>query len=936
MSDGSPRGRAADRDETEARAWHHLGPGETAGRLRTDPVAGLTSAEAGRRLHEHGRNELVEGRSRTAWAIVGEQVAATMVLLLLAAAAISAALGDLTDATAILVIVVLNVALGFHQEFRAERAIAALRSLAVPHVKVRRDGGVREVAATDLVPGDVMVLEAGNVVAADARLLESVNLRTQEAPLTGESEPVEKTADVLPRSGPGATLTPGDRRNMVFMGTAIAYGRGAAIVTSTGMRTELGAIATMLQAIGREPTPLQHRLDQLGRRLAVAALAIVAVILVLGLLRGEPVRLMFLTAVSMAVAAVPEGLPAVVTIALALGSQRMLGRQALVRKLAAVETLGSVSVICSDKTGTLTQNRMRVAVIEMPGRRVEATRDPVPGMGAWISEAGADRATAGDDLGLALLLAGAALCNDAGADETGDSPLLAGDPTESALVAIAAEAGLDKARLELQLPRTSEVPFDSGRKRMTTVHRLTEGSSPLAAALRSPGALGTTGISPTHVAFTKGAADRLLAAARHVWTADGVTAIDDAAAARIVDAHDRLAQSGMRVLGIGVRLHDGSPGPAGAAIERDLTFVGLVGLVDPPRPEARAAVATCAAAGVRAVMITGDHPLTAAYVAGELGIGTGDRILTGAELERLTGDELAADVERVDVFARVSPEHKLAIVEALQGRGHIVAMTGDGVNDAPALKRANIGVAMGRVGSDVSRESADMVLLDDNFATIVAAVEEGRIIYDNIRKFVRYLLTTNSGELWLMLVAPFLGMPLPLLPLQILWINLVTDGPPALTLGVEPAERGVMRRPPHPPSESIFARGLGRHVLWVGLLMGSLTLGVGYAYWRAGDPGWQTMVFTTLAFAQMAHVLAIRAEEDSTLAIGLFSNRWLAAAVLATIGLQLAVVYVPGLNALFDTVPLSLPDLGLCGLLACVVFAAVEIEKWPGRLARRR
>jgi len=916
----------SDAGGTGAPAWHHLEAREAADRLGTDTLAGLTSAEAGRRLEQHGHNELVERDARSAWAIVWEQIASTMVLLLVAAAIVSLALDDTTDAIAILTIVVLNVALGFHQEFRAERAIAALKSLSVPSVRVRRDGGVHEAPATELVPGDVMLLEAGNVVAADGRLLESANLRTQEAPLTGESEPVEKSAAAIPRSETEA-VTPGDRRNMVFMGTAVSYGRGLAVVTGTGMRTELGAIATMLQAVRREPTPLQRRLDQLGRRLAVAALTIVAVIFALGLARGEDMRLMFLTAVSMAVAAVPEGLPAVVTIALALGSQRMLGRHALVRKLAAVETLGSVGVICSDKTGTLTENRMRVAVLEVAGRRVELDGE-APSLARWLAADGEAPPPESADLGLALLLAGAALCNDTAFEEPGGRSAVGGDPTESALVAAAAATGLDKARLESLYPRTDEVPFESERKRMTTVHRL-PASLPLADALRS---LRTDegGEAATHVAFTKGAADRLLDVTRQVWTGDGLVPLDAAQSERLTRVHDRLAQSGMRVLGVGLRLLHGTPA-GGAAIERDLVFVGFLGLVDPPRPEAREAVATCAAAGVRPVMITGDHPLTAAYIAGELGIGAGDRILTGADLERLSPEALADEVGTVGVYARVSPEHKLAIVEALQGHGHIVAMTGDGVNDAPALKRANIGVAMGRVGSDVSRESADMVLLDDNFATIVAAVEEGRVIYDNIRKFVRYLLTTNSGELWLMLVAPLLGMPLPLLPLQILWINLVTDGPPALALGVEQAERGVMQRHPHPPSESIFARGLGWHVLWVGTLMGALTLGVGYAGWRAGDPAWQTMVFTTLAFAQMAHVLAIRSEADSTFRIGLLSNRWLAAAVGATILLQLAVVYVPALNAVFDTEPLPLPALGACVALAGVVFVAVELEKWTAR-----
>ncbi len=922
MNAGAPKPGGPGADEAR---WHQLEAREAAERLGANPTRGLTSAESARRLDQHGPNALVERGARSVWAIAWEQVGATMILLLVAAAVISAALGDTTDAIAILTIVVLNVALGFHQEFKAERAIEALRSLSVPTVRVRRDGVVREVPATELVPGDVMLLEAGNVVAADGRILQAVNLRTQEAPLTGESMAVDKSTSPMPETD--APVTPGERLNMVFMGTAVVHGRGLAIVTGTGMDTELGSIATMLQSVRRDPTPLQRRLDQLGRRLAVVALAIVAVIFALGLARGEPMRLMFLTAVSMAVAAVPEGLPAVVTIALALGSQRMLGRRALIRKLAAVETLGSVSVICSDKTGTLTQNRMTVTELETAGQRVAFAEGSRPSLEGWLVDDGVPGD--GPDRGLALLLAGVALCNDA--EPASESADTVGDPTETALVTAAAHAGLDRARLEASFPRTAEVPFESERKRMTTVHRLPAASVPLADALRRmpPGddATGTV----TYVAFTKGAADGLLALTRYTWTGDAIAPADAAERERLARAHDRLAGSGMRVLGVGMRVFAGVPPHEPVTLERDMVFLGLVGLVDPPRAEARDAVATCAAAGIRPVMITGDHPLTAVNIAHQLGIATGDRVVTGADLEGMPPAALGTEVETASVYARVSPAHKLAIVDALQARGHIVAMTGDGVNDAPALKKANIGVAMGLVGSDVSRESADIVLLDDNFATIVAAVEEGRVIYDNIRKFVRYLLTTNSGELWLMLIAPLLGMPLPLLPLQILWINLVTDGPPALTLGVEPAERGVMKRRPYPPGESVFARGLGLHVLWVGVLMGALTLGVGYAYWRAGDPAWQTMVFTTLAFAQMAHVMAIRAEMESTLAIGLLSNRWLAAAVAGTILLQLTVVYVPALNEVFNTVPLSPPALALCAGLAVVVFAAVELEKWATR-----
>ena len=876
------------------------------------------------------------------WAIAWEQVTATMVVILIVAAVVLAALGDYMDAGVILAIVVLNAVLGFHQEFRAEKAIAALKKLAVPHVKVRREGHVREISARDLVAGDVMLLEAGNVVAADGRLIDAATLRTQEAALTGESQPVDKDAATIPARDDGSTVVVGDRRNMVFMGTAVTYGRGHALVTATGMRTELGAIATMLQTVQRVPTPLQRRLDQLGRRLALVAIALVAVIFVLGLARGEDLKVMFLTAVSMAVAAVPEGLPAVVTIALALGAQRMLRRRALIRKLAAVETLGSVTVICSDKTGTLTENRMRATTLDVAGRREELADGSSLRLETWtrVDSASTPAADgrAATDLGLALLLTGGALCNDAEA-EAGEAQVLTpgttvGDPTETALVDAAARAGIWKGELERQFRRTAEVPFDSERKRMTTLHMVPPEAAPLADALRRLQYDDTSTGSSTHIAFTKGAVDQLIGITRHVWAGPQCERLDEAWTSRILGANDRLARDGMRVLGVGFRLFDGLPDTKSSqTIESNLTFVGLVGIVDPPRAEARDAVATCAAAGIRAVMITGDHPLTAASIARQLGLASNDRILTGADLERLSTDQLAAVVDDVHVYARVSPEHKLKIVGALQHRGHIVAMTGDGVNDAPALKKAHIGVAMGITGSDVSKEAADMVLLDDNFSTIVAAVEEGRVIYDNIRKFVKYLLTTNSSELWLMLLAPFLGMPLPLLPLQILWINLVTDGPTALTLGVEPGERGVMRRPPYPPNESIFARTLGSHVVWVGMVMASLTLGVGYWYCHAADEHWRTMVFTTLAFSQMAHVLAIRSSTDSLFSIGLLSNRWLAAAVTGTVMLQLVVIYVPMFNRVFDTIPLPIGDLALAVLLAGVVFAVVELEKW---LRRRR
>jgi Ca2+-transporting ATPase len=907
--------------------WYRKETTELVSLLTADAEAGLSPAEAQRRLGEHGPNELVERGLKSPWRILWEQLTGLMVVILIVAAVVSGALGDWKDAIAILAIVVLNAVLGFSQEFRAEKAMAALKQLAVPTVRVRRNGHVVEISARELVPGDVVLLEAGALVPADGRLLESVNLRVDEAALTGESEPVEKHTRALerpdPSAGSGQVLPVGDRLNMVYMGTVVTYGRGAAIITETGMNTELGRIAELIQTVEREPTPLQRRLDQLGRGLAVAALVIVAIVFVLGLLRGEDWQLMLLTAISMAVAAVPEGLPAVVTIALALGAQRMLKRQALIRKLPAVETLGSVTVICSDKTGTLTENRMTVTVLDVLGETQQV--DTLLRKGIPVADAELLPGERPPVRSLGLLAKAAALCNDASLEPTPEGGYRAvGDPTEGSLVVAAAELGLVKGELDQRWPRVSEVPFTSERKRMTTVHRV--GVSP--EQTDAPWCCGE------FVAFAKGAVDSLLEISERVWTGDEDVPLTDEMRARIVAANDRLAGQGQRVLGVAFRPLDAQPEEADeAALEREMTFIGLVGMIDPPRPEVREAVATAKAAGIRPVMITGDHPLTARQIAWELDIAAESQPLTGRDLAQMSVDDLETVVDRVAVYARVSPEHKLKIVQALQDRGQIVAMTGDGINDAPALKKADIGVAMGITGTDVSKEAADMVLLDDNFATIVAAVKEGRTIYDNIRKFIKYTLTSNAGEIWVMLLAPLAGMPLPLLPLQILWINLVTDGLPGLALGVEPPERDTMRRPPHHPQENIFGRGLGRHVAWVGLLMGLVSLGMGYWMWRTGWDNWQTMLFTTLTLSQMGHALAVRSR-DSLFKVGLLSNRALLGAVLLTFALQMAVVYVPFLQNLFKTDALSLGELLLSLVLSTVVFWGVELEKWLMRWGR--
>ena len=825
----------------------------------------------------------------------------------------------------------LNTALGFSQEYRAEKAMAALKQLSTPTVKVRREGHVREVSARELVPGDVVLLEAGNLVPADGRLLEVTGLRIQESALTGESEPVEKAPAALGEED----LPLGERAGMVYSSTVVSKGRGLYAVTETGMATELGKIATMIQTAGQEQTPLQRRLDHVGKVLALAALAIVGVVFALGLLRGENLEVMFLTAVSLAVAAVPEGLPAVVTIALALGAQSMLRRRALIRKLPAVETLGSVTVICSDKTGTLTENRMTATVLDVAGHTVELggeSRAPEPG-----PDGSSGPAVSGDPA-FALLLGGGALCNDALLEDDEEDGLRAiGDPTEGALVVAAAREGLKKPELESALPRVGEVPFDSERKRMTTVHEvLPQRGSGIPDAM-GPVLNGESGSTP-YVAFTKGAVDSLLEISNEVWTEDGkAEPLDKGWRERISAANEQMAENGIRVLGVGIRRLQLFDDRNEDHLEHDLTFFGMLGMIDPARPEAKDAVETCKQAGIRPIMITGDHPLTARTIATELGIADGEdkggHILTGRDFDRLSAEELENLIEEVPVYARVSPEHKLNIVEALQDKGHIVAMTGDGVNDAPALRKADIGVAMGITGTDVSKEASDMVLTDDNFSTIVAAVEQGRVIYDNIRKFIKYLLTSNSAEILVMLVGPFLGLPLPLLPLQILWINLVTDGPPALALSAEPAERDTMRRPPHPPDEGVFARGPGRHVLWVGVLMALVSLGVGLWYSQTAPEIWQTMVFTTLTLSQMSHVMAIRAGDESLFKVGLLSNTPLLGAVALTFVLQLFAIYASFFQGFLETEALPIADLAVAIALSTIIFWAVEMEKW---LARRK
>ena len=903
--------------------WYQLSTNDVLQKLESDPENGLTSAEAAKRLEQFGPNELVEKGSKSPWLILWDQMKEPMVIVLIVAAVVSILLREYDDAFIILAIVVLNAVIGFSQEYRAEQAIAALKQLSVPIVKVKRDGHTLEISATELVPGDIVGLETGGLIPADGRLIEEANLKIEEAALTGESEAVEKSTEAIPEDD----LAIGDRHNMVYMGTVATYGRGTTVITDTGMNTELGNIADLIQGVEEEPTPLQRRLAHLGKVLAGVALVIIAIVVILGLLRGEPLSELFLVGISMAVAAVPEGLPAVVSITLALGAQRMLKRNALIRRLPAVETLGSVTVICSDKTGTLTQNRMTVKMLDVVGHSLEI--ETLLNSKGFVLDAELDPTLPPDERTLSLLVKAGALCNDAYLEIDADgTERYIGDPTEGALVKAASELGYKKADLEDQFPRVAEVPFTSERKRMTTIHEATVDRHLLEEQWRKV----------PYVVFSKGAVDSLLDVCTEIWTGEELLPIDKEMEQRINEANRAHAEQGQRVLGVAFKGLDELPEKINEeTIEHDMIFVGLQSMIDPPRPEVKDAVLTAREAGVRPVMITGDHPLTAQSIAMDLTISDNDKVLTGRELSLMTQDELKSVVDDVSVYARVSPEHKLNIVDAMQDNGEVAAMTGDGVNDAPALKKADIGVAMGITGTDVSKEAADMVLLDDNFATIVAAIEEGRTIFDNIRKFIKYTLSSNTGELFVMLIAPFLGMPLPLIAVQILWINLVTDGLPGLALAVEESEEGIMKRPPWKPSESIFSRGMGWRILWIGILMGIVSLGIGYIYYQDDPNGvWQTMVFTTLVFSQMGNAMAIRSNTESVFKIGLFSNRLMVIAIAATFALQLALIYVPFLQRFFNTKPLAPRDLTIALVISLVVFAAVELDKWIRRVINKR
>ena len=934
VSDASPGVRAL--GESPSNQWHTL-TAERAATLLVSGPEGLSEAEVVQRQQVYGLNELQETATRRPWEILWDQFKNIMLLMLMVVAVVSLVL-DLTarefpkDAIAIFAIVLLNGALGYLQESRAEQALAALKTMTSPRVRVVRQGREQEVDAKTLVPGDVVRLEAGGQVPADGRLLAAVNLQVREAALTGEAEAVTKDADLT--LSEEAAL--GDRLNVVYQGTEVLQGRGTVLITQTGMQTELGRIAALIQSVETEPTPLQQRMGQLGNVLVSGSLVLVALVVAVGLLRtGDLSQFHELLEVSlsMAVAVVPEGLPAVITVTLALGTQRMVRRHALIRKLPAVETLGSVTTICSDKTGTLTQNKMVVQQVQTLDTTYQVTGEGYAPRGEMlVSGQPIDPAIAP---ALSSLLLACALCNDARLipENEGDRWAILGDPTEGALLALAGKGGVDLDLARHQWMRVGEVPFTAERKRMSV------------AVQESPEA-GQAPALPR--LFTKGSPELVLEQCQSVQADGTLTTLTPEMRQQILAHNDALAAAGLRVLGLAMKslTQDG----AIANLEQEehhLTWLGLVGMLDAPRPEVRAAVAACRRAGIRPVMITGDHPLTARAIAEALNIAEpGAKILTGRDLIHLSTEALEAIVPEVSVYARVAPEHKLRIVQALQKQGEFVAMTGDGVNDAPALKQADIGIAMGITGTDVSKEASDMVLLDDNFATIVAATEEGRVVYDNIRRFIKYILGSNIGEVLTIAAAPLMGLGgVPLSPLQILWMNLVTDGVPALALAMEPAEPNVMARSPRHPQESIFARGLGAYMVRVGILLALLTIGLmGWAYQYThgatypGDPNtWKTMVFTTLCLAQMGHALAARSDIRLTAQLNPLTNLYVWGAVVLTTALQIALMYVPPLSQFFGLHSLSGLELAVCFGVSALLFVWLEAEKlWVQLLHKAR
>jgi Ca2+-transporting ATPase len=898
---------------------------ELVGAFKVHLEQGLSQQEARERLQQFGPNALTEKPRPGFLALLWDQFNNYLVIILIIAALIALALGEWVDSVAIMCIVVLNAIVGVIQESKAEQALAALKKMAAPNAQAIRDGHQVTVAGHELVPGDIVVLEAGNYVPADLRLISSVNLKIEEASLTGESVPSEKNAAaVLDKEIPL-----GDRRNSAFMSTMVTYGRGKGLVTATGMSTQIGLIAEMIQSFEDEDTPLQLKLQQLGKVLGTACIAICTVVLVYGLFRDtrltevfelgviqylqseqKDIINLFMTAVSLAIAAVPEGLPAIVTICLALGMQQMIKRNALIRKLPAVETLGCATVICSDKTGTLTQNEMTVVQGWSAGKRFRVTGEGYNPSGHFLLEDKPFEATADPDAN--LLLQGALLCNDALLDQG----RIIGDPTEGAMAVVAVKAGLSRAELEKSMPRVQEIPFDSDRKRMTTIHEA-EGMP---------------------FAFVKGAPDVILDLCKEIRLDGRAAALSAELKKEVLDQNRDLASHALRVLAVAYRPLDAVPAqPTPETVEKELTFVGLLGMIDPARPEVIEAVRVANGAGLRTVMVTGDHKETAEAIAREIGILTpGGKVLAGPEIERMSDAELAASADKLQVCCRVSPQHKTRIVDAMKANGHVVAMTGDGVNDAPALKRANIGVAMGITGTDVSKQTADMVLTDDNFASIVAAIEQGRVIYSNIRKFVYFLLACNVGEILIIFGAMLFGMPIPLRPVHLLWLNLVSDGAPALALGMEKGDKDIMQQQPRPPKEPVINRDMALGIGVIAIVDAIAILTVFYLALQR-YPGSleaaQTIAFVTLCVSELVRAFTARSEYNSIFSIGVFSNRWMVWAVAASLLLVLLVVYVPFLQPFFDTVALTGDDWLM--MLPFFFASAIAMELYKFYLRRR-
>jgi Ca2+-transporting ATPase len=940
----------SEKQETPQLAWHALNADEVARQLATPTESGLDDTEAARRLERYGRNEIAAAPRPGFLQLLLAQFNNFIILLLIGAAAVSGLLGEWIEAAAILAIVVLNATLGVIQEQRAEQALAALKKLAAPEAQVLRHGSRRSLPAPELVPGDIVFIEAGNYVPADLRLLEAVNLRLEEAALTGESLPVEKDAHIRLE----ADVPLGDRRNTVFMGTLVSAGRGKGIVVASGMHTQIGLIAVMLQAVEQETTPLQKRLDGLGRTLGVAAMVVCAIVFAIGLLRGHAALEMFMLAVGLAIAAVPEGLPAVVTISLALGMREMVKRHALIRRLASVETLGSTTVICTDKTGTLTQNKMTVTRLWADGDRLDVTDSAGFLDGEFRVPAGKVDLEEYPAMQTALWIG--ALNNDAHMELSGASAgrgatyRMVGDPTEGALLVAAAKAGCLPRPLYEAYPRVAEVPFDAVRKNMITIHHIfdpqQQDSSPFDESHRDSG----------YAVAVKGAPDMVLRlCTRYQRRDNSVVPLDDAARQRILAANEAMTRDALRVLGLAYRVDRELPDVDHvAAVEKDLVFVGLAGMIDPPREEVAPALANAAAAGIRTIMITGDYPETARAIAAAIGLlRPGHQVLTGRDVDARSDGQLQEDVVRTDVFARVSPENKLRIVNALRAGGQVVAMTGDGVNDAPSIKAADIGVAMGITGTDVAKESADMVLTDDNYASIVSAVEQGRIIYDNIRKFVFFLLSSNVAEIAIIFLAMLAGLPSPLTVIQLLWLNLLTDGAPALALAMEKGDPEIMRRRPRPPREPVINANMRlgiavQTLAQAGAVLTAFAIGLLW-HLRAGDTlpaganplafllrydwrgldvqGAETMAFLTLSLCELFRAYTVRSERLSLLRIGVFSNRSMQAAVGLSLLLLGLVVSVPFLQPVFNTHFPTLREWGVVLGLALVPAVAEELTK---------